>query len=1081
MEQATNQFTKGLQLDTHPMVQSNDTLTDCLNGTLITMNGNEVILQNDMGNRRVDKAFLPPGYEPVGMKEYGGIIYVAAYNPITNKSQIGSFPSPQKKLSSQETNSGRFDFSIFTNINSSNVEEDPSLGNINVLKSDSFMIPLTNDLNLRAGDKFAIYSEGLSELESILTNYNNTQGNKAYSPKNRKYTLQLGVLNSQNEFVDITKTLCRWKDFGENGSHDWQPVKYDSEVSEVFKFNDGYFISDAFENTFNSETIEDAELIKERQKIAANTYAYKLVGPLYLKLSLNHIENFNYNVYGTYNNGEATLWFEGYITYNCPDGAVGQGNNSNEYYVTFDEGVVSSDFGFDVIGYTPTDTQIDYSVYNPSTNSYTVKIVKKYTNIVGLNGIFDYVIGVKADIDTPGVYLKGLSTKSSINLSLLGSGEVSFNGWRFYNNFEKRTTLLTFAFNAYPEYGKSFTNLKFKFTKTVPGSTSIEYPKQGYLPMYNGKQTISFSWDEVGLSPKTIYQVTASYFVMNTATGAYLQSDIPINDSVNRWLLTTELFNDFYHASSNISDFCNVDGSNTDFYDKMRISPTSKSTIKNGSGDPYEEPEGELIKHGSDAISYLYKHTQRVSIETSSKFVIDNPDLYPDTVHINNNYVNNIEIDRAYISSIGDIDNPQDYNSAFRSQLTTTEGPRLTTSGTNNPNTALNQQDVLEVDVTSTTNTVQGSIKYYDAYKGKGTQIEHVQNAFDDFSKILDNNHVLPGAGKYSGVVVNYDYRDTMIGSARDDHYINVVVNQDSTNVHLPSNSDMPTGWHGVSNAHQDSRAVFTMSHLGSLIYQLFNTYTEGTDITFLYLFCNENYYTKLESNTSGTDGQYNTRVWWKMSNGEWAVFPDLFNKQTTTIADFIKSKVGNKELVYCMYNDYLHNGFIYSAKDDYKYYNPYNVPLTYTITYKVTYGTNTNNLIISTSSCGNLVFSAKAPTLNSDAVKYNLVSSEKFFDAINTVDTDNISNVYLGNGAREDSLGRKLNPSYVYCLENGKLVRIDDDRFYVDDINLSGGMNRLLYNKVRKGSITPQFQSAADGTSHTVLSYDTVNIVDAV
>jgi len=52
-----------------------------------------------MGNRRVDNAFLPPGYEPVGMKEYGGIIYVAAYNPITNHSQVGSFPSPERKLS----------------------------------------------------------------------------------------------------------------------------------------------------------------------------------------------------------------------------------------------------------------------------------------------------------------------------------------------------------------------------------------------------------------------------------------------------------------------------------------------------------------------------------------------------------------------------------------------------------------------------------------------------------------------------------------------------------------------------------------------------------------------------------------------------------------------------------------------------------------------------------------------------------------------------------------------------------------------------------------------------------------------
>jgi hypothetical protein len=41
-------------MDTHPMVVGNDVMTDCLNGTLITMNGNEVILQNDMGNRRID-------------------------------------------------------------------------------------------------------------------------------------------------------------------------------------------------------------------------------------------------------------------------------------------------------------------------------------------------------------------------------------------------------------------------------------------------------------------------------------------------------------------------------------------------------------------------------------------------------------------------------------------------------------------------------------------------------------------------------------------------------------------------------------------------------------------------------------------------------------------------------------------------------------------------------------------------------------------------------------------------------------------------------------------------------------------
>ena len=77
--------------------------------------------------------------------------------------------------------------------------------------------------------------------------------------------------------------------------------------------------------------------------------------------------------------------------------------------------------------------------------------------------------------------------------------------------------------------------------------------------------------------------------------------------------------------------------------------------------------------------------------------------------------------------------------------------------------------------------------------------------------------------------------------------------------------------------------------------------------------------------------------------------------------------------------------------------------------------------------------------------------------------------------------MGRPLNPSYVYCLKDGKLERIDDGRFYIDSTHLADGKNRLLYNKVRKGSIIPKYQSASSGDSHTVLAYNSVNIVDAV
>ena len=69
---------------------------------MITMNGNELVLQNDMGNGKVESAHLPAGYVPVGMTEFGGIIYVASHNPLTGQSQIGSFPSPERNISSDE-------------------------------------------------------------------------------------------------------------------------------------------------------------------------------------------------------------------------------------------------------------------------------------------------------------------------------------------------------------------------------------------------------------------------------------------------------------------------------------------------------------------------------------------------------------------------------------------------------------------------------------------------------------------------------------------------------------------------------------------------------------------------------------------------------------------------------------------------------------------------------------------------------------------------------------------------------------------------------------------------------------------
>ena len=100
MDSCQNSFnvSKGMVQDFNPLLMGNDMLSNNLNGTFYTYNGNEGMLQNDMGNGRVQNAKLPPGYVPVGMQEYGGIVYIVSYNPIKNESQIGSFPSPERNV-----------------------------------------------------------------------------------------------------------------------------------------------------------------------------------------------------------------------------------------------------------------------------------------------------------------------------------------------------------------------------------------------------------------------------------------------------------------------------------------------------------------------------------------------------------------------------------------------------------------------------------------------------------------------------------------------------------------------------------------------------------------------------------------------------------------------------------------------------------------------------------------------------------------------------------------------------------------------------------------------------------------------
>lgn len=93
-KESSNQFTEGLVCDLNPINTPNTVLTDALNATIITYNGNEYSLQNDRGNYPLENCKLKPNYIPVGLKEYGDILYIVSYNPLDNSVEIGTYPSP---------------------------------------------------------------------------------------------------------------------------------------------------------------------------------------------------------------------------------------------------------------------------------------------------------------------------------------------------------------------------------------------------------------------------------------------------------------------------------------------------------------------------------------------------------------------------------------------------------------------------------------------------------------------------------------------------------------------------------------------------------------------------------------------------------------------------------------------------------------------------------------------------------------------------------------------------------------------------------------------------------------------------
>lgn len=278
---AKNTFGEGLLMDLAPDNTQATCLSNALNATLVTMNGNELSLQNDMGNGRVETAYLPEGYVPVGTCEFGDIIYIVSYNPLTNKSQIGCFPSPERNISSEEMGDQERTLSMADFIK-----------NGEIVTNSVKKILCSKDLN--PGDKFIVYSNNLENSRNsntVITDYGNTSETLYTFPKEIRISLVAIEDSGKINYLDST---LKWYGSGDNT----------------------YYIN----KSANNVNKPDLDSYRNLLNSGYSVFQSKVSGKLAILAELERIDSFNctYNVYKTNERVTGGIEYINYSIYlNC--------------------------------------------------------------------------------------------------------------------------------------------------------------------------------------------------------------------------------------------------------------------------------------------------------------------------------------------------------------------------------------------------------------------------------------------------------------------------------------------------------------------------------------------------------------------------------------------------------------------------------------------------------------------------------------------------------------------------------------------------------------------------------------------
>lgn len=552
--ETTNVFTDGLIMDLNPIVTPNNVISNALNATLITMNGNENSLQNDMGNGRVETAYLPEGYVPLGTTELGGIIYIVSYNPLNNHCQIGSFPSPERNISSSEMQVP--EVSITNSYFQVSEEEEKDYGKIkNVfLKVKLLSNSELNTSKLNPGDKYVIYStnSGISNNKDRITDVGNTSCQFDTLPRN--LTIHVISIGDDGKITYLDDSL-KWT--GENDSPEYFYIrecqqKEGEDISSSINTDiDSYrtLVSSAY-NIFNSKTPGELALLLELEVITSFSVTWDA--------DVADIEEVSYNK-------SARISFYLNYTSEHPYQSETQTGVNLQYAILTDSTIADgSELGVPVEkgSYCTIDQEQIKNRKNDGTDPDITVVVGnfKYDSKKTLsNYVWNYEV-------TPAMsfgYLEYLSVRGSINFQEIGSGKIEIDEWKYFiqdNNF-----YLNWGLSAYPEKNKKIEKVVFTFipfdkvsktsvitdNKTVPSSNYPQYivsDKNSYSGYF--QELIDFGENSKvkngTIIPDYLYLVDICIYYGDQNNMEYRHN--------YKWLYTTKQWNDKFNEES-ITDF----------------------------------------------------------------------------------------------------------------------------------------------------------------------------------------------------------------------------------------------------------------------------------------------------------------------------------------------------------------------------------------------------------------------------------------------------------------------------------------------------------------------------------------------